>query len=90
MPPKVLCEQRYPGKSLAQKALSKAMVTYWTTFAKTGDPNPAGASAPPVWTRFTTAKRQMMSLDAPTPRVISAATFDGRHRCSSFWDEHLE
>ena len=90
MPPKVLCEQHDPGKSTAQKALAKAMVVYWTNFAKAGDPNPDRPGAPPVWPRFTTTKRQMMSLDAPTPRAIPAATFDGRHRCTSFWNEHLE
>lgn len=39
--------------------LSRAMVGYWTNFAKYGDPNGAGL---PVWTPYTAACRESMEL----------------------------
>jgi para-nitrobenzyl esterase len=48
-------------------ALSKAMVTYWTRFAATGDPNGGGA---PVWPAHTTAGEEYLELgDRIVPRA---------------------
>jgi para-nitrobenzyl esterase len=46
--------------------LSEQMMSYWTNFAKTGDPNGAGL---PAWPAYTTQKRERIHLD----RSISAA-----------------
>lgn len=40
--------------------MANVMATYWTTFAKTGDPNDAGL---PAWPAFDTATQQAMRLD---------------------------
>jgi para-nitrobenzyl esterase len=50
----------------AGRPLSKQMMSYWTNFAKTGDPNAAGL---PAWPVYTTAKRERIHLD----REISVA-----------------
>jgi para-nitrobenzyl esterase len=90
MPPKVLCDRRYPGMGPGQKSLASAMVTYWTTFAKTGDPNPASGNGPPRWPRYTTSNRQFLSLEPPRPKILAAGTFDRGHKCSSFWNDLIE
>src|SRR6185436_15697824 len=45
--------------SEADRKLADAMATYWTNFAKTGDPNSAGV---PAWPAFTEASPQGMLL----------------------------
>ena len=64
-----------------QKQLSQAMVSYWTHFAKTGDPN---SPAEPFWSPYSTSTAEFQSLIPPTPVVES--NFDTSHRCSAFWD----
>jgi para-nitrobenzyl esterase len=47
----------------SDRAISRAMVRYWTRFAKTGDPNAGGL---PNWPKYTAAKpRRMVFKDAP-------------------------
>lgn len=46
--------------SEADKALSKSMITYWTNFAKIGDPNGAGL---PAWGPFVDEQPEWMILD---------------------------
>jgi para-nitrobenzyl esterase len=76
----------YPDLSSSEKKLSAAMVTYWTTFAKTGDPNPTDAdSPPPAWPAFKTTGK-MMSLVASKPKAFAASAFDNDHKCTSFWN----
>ncbi|MGD0416817.1 MAG: carboxylesterase family protein [Terriglobales bacterium] len=64
-----------------QTRLSDAMVSYWTQFAKTGDPNSAGE---PVWSPYGASSDQFQSLIPPTPVVESNFATD--HQCSTFWD----
>lgn len=90
MPRTVLCRRPYEGLRPGQKSLAADMVKYWTTFAKTGNPNSAGGNSPPVWPRYTNSNRQMLSLQSPTPKVMSAGTFDRAHKCSSFWNDLIE
>jgi para-nitrobenzyl esterase len=78
------CGKPIPALTATQKLLSAAMVTYWTSFAKTGNPNPAG-SALPKWPQLT-ANGNMISLHGASGTIIKASAFDADHKCSSFWD----
>jgi para-nitrobenzyl esterase len=64
-----------------QKQLSDAMVSYWTQFAKTGNPNSSGE---PVWSPYSSSSDQFQSFIPPTPVVES--NFATEHQCSTFWD----
>ena len=64
-----------------QQQLSDTMIGYWTQFAKTGDPNFAGA---PLWSPYSGATDQFQSLVPPTP--IVETTFDSDHQCSALWN----
>jgi para-nitrobenzyl esterase len=64
-----------------QHQLSDAMISYWTKFAATGDPN---SPSEPVWSPYSTSSDDFQSLVPPTPVV--EATFDADHLCSSFWN----
>jgi para-nitrobenzyl esterase len=65
--------------SASQKRLAAVMRQEWTSFAKTGVPSAAGASA---WPRFASATQTMLSLVPPTP--ASETDFSAEHRCA-FW-----
>ena len=64
-----------------QMQLSNVMVSYWTQFAKTGDPNSPGE---PLWSPYSVSTDEFQSLIPPTPAVES--NFDTGHQCSTFWD----
>ena len=64
-----------------QMQLSDAMVSYWTKFAKTGDPN---SFEEPFWSPYSASSDEFQSLIPPTPVVES--NFNTGHRCSAFWD----
>ena len=65
----------------AQARLSRQMLTYWTTFAATGNPNRWGSRP---WDRFTTKKPIVQNLD--TGAVAGRNDFEARHHCG-FWAE---
>ncbi|HEX3821091.1 MAG TPA: carboxylesterase family protein [Candidatus Sulfotelmatobacter sp.] len=64
-----------------QRRLSNAMVSYWTHFAKKGNPN---SSDEPLWSRYSTSTDEFQSLIPPVPVV--EFNFDSSHQCSTFWD----
>ena len=67
--------------SSQQMELSNAMVSYWTQFAKTGDPNSPNER---FWSPYSASTDQFQSLIPPMPVVES--NFDSSHQCSTFWD----
>ena len=67
--------------STDQVQLSNAMISYWTQFAKTGNPNSTGE---PLWSSYNVATDEFQSLIPPTPAVES--NFDSSHQCSAFWN----
>jgi para-nitrobenzyl esterase len=64
----------------AQARLSDQMVSYWTIFAKTGNPNSEDTSA---WPQYDATLDQYQSLQLPIPVTTSA--FATEHDCD-FWD----
>jgi len=67
--------------STDQMQLSNAMTSYWTQFAKTGNPNSMGE---PLWSPYNVATDEFQSLIPPTPAVES--NFDSSHQCTTFWN----
>lgn len=71
------------AQNAEQKALSATMATYWTNFARTGNPN--GASAP-VWGTFKDGAVQ--ALDVASGGGVTAMTADNfrdQHLCKTAW-----
>jgi len=66
-----------------QQLLSQAMISYWTHFAKKGNPNSSGQ---PHWERYNSVIDERQSFVPPTPAVESGSDFDSFHMCSSYWD----
>jgi para-nitrobenzyl esterase len=67
----------------AQQELAQAMVSYWTTFAKSGDPN---SPSTPGWSPYTSVADQFQSLIPPTPVVEPSGSFNVDHQCDAFWN----
>ena len=70
-----------PPFTAAQFALSDQMISYWTRFARTGNPN---GGATPYWPRFTPASQQIQELVPAATAPESASAFAASHNCS-FW-----
>jgi len=68
-----------PALTADQKHLSKKMVQYWTSFARSGRPT---ISSPPAWPRFDEQQRSL-TLNTPNPSVRSHTS--QQHKCE-FWD----
>jgi para-nitrobenzyl esterase len=73
---------RERGAGDDQIALSNTMIDYWSSFARTGDPNPSnGVRA--FWEPFA-SNDNYQELVAPEPRLLSDSDFSARHHCD-FW-----
>ena len=66
-----------------QQELSETMISYWTHFAATGDPNSFGE---PAWSPYSSMADQFQSFVPPTPTVEPTGSFDSDHMCSTFWN----
>ena len=74
-----------PAFTSEQTQLASHMKSYWTQFAKTGDPN--GGSSP-VWTKYVHgAETSLQRLVAPTPEISGESHFVYDHSCV-FWSGH--
>jgi para-nitrobenzyl esterase len=69
-----------PAFTTDQEQLSDAMISYWTHFAKRGDPNSADR---PFWAPYDPATDERMSFVPPKPAVESG--FAAAHQCA-LWD----
>ena len=69
--------------SPSQMQLSQAMISYWTEFAKKGNPNSKGQ---PHWAQYNSVIDDRQSFVPPTPVVESRSDFDSFHMCSLYWD----
>jgi para-nitrobenzyl esterase len=73
------------------RRLASVMSSYWTNFAKSGDPNEKGL---PIWTEFTPAHPLAMQLGAtiaPGPLADEAdlARIDRVYRAARFGNQHI-
>jgi para-nitrobenzyl esterase len=67
-----LDQQKLPWTA-ADRATSEAMATYWTNFAKRGDPNGAGVAN---WPAFAAGQPAMMHFDDDAPRAGPVANLE--------------
>jgi para-nitrobenzyl esterase len=68
----------------AQQKLSDDLVDYWTTFARSGNPNPPGKDRLPAWPRYSPATDTIQSLNLPAPKT--AGDYGNANDCS-LWDQ---
>jgi para-nitrobenzyl esterase len=67
-----------------QAALSQAIISYWTEFAKKANPNSASQ---PHWPPYNAKAEKRQLFSTPTlVSVESGSTFDSTHLCTSYWD----
>ena len=64
-----------------QQTLSDDMISYWTQFAKTLNPNSPGL---PTWSPYSPFSDKFQSLVPPTP--TPETNFNTFHQCDSFWN----
>jgi len=64
-----------------QQTLSDTMISYWTQFATTLNPNSSGQ---PMWSSYSASADQFQSLIPPTP--MPETNFNTFHNCDSFWN----
>jgi para-nitrobenzyl esterase len=69
-----------PGLDAGQQELASAMVSYWTTFARTGQPSSRGVPAFPA---YDSASDVIQALVPPQPQPETGFAAD--HHCA-FWD----
>jgi para-nitrobenzyl esterase len=57
------------------------MVSYWATFAKSGNPN---SKATPNWPQLSAQDEKYQSLKLPEPVALPVSRFSAAHKCD-FW-----
>ncbi len=65
-----------PKATASDAATAEALMTYWTNFAKTGDPN---GGAQPAWPPFTDMSRGSMRFEAEGPVAAPLPNLDKLH-----------
>ncbi|MFD8885752.1 carboxylesterase/lipase family protein [Streptomyces erythrochromogenes] len=73
------------GMTDAQRALSDRMVGYWTSFARTGNPNTPDAPPWPLLHPSSSPHPRSVQSLTPRPGAIHAVDAYSAHHCS-FWD----
>lgn len=73
----------FPDMNAGQLSLSASMISYWTEFAKKGNPN---STLQPRWVPYNAKAEKRQFFSPPTPTVETGAEFDTFHMCTSFWD----
>ena len=73
-------EQTMLERGAEQISLSSAMIDYWTTFSKTGNPNPESAYIP-QWPKFDTGLMLNLKADIESK---SSVDFSTTHSCA-YW-----
>ena len=68
-----------------ERVLSGQLVTAWTNFMYTGNPNLKGDQP---WPRYTKNSQIYLSQNVPRSSAIAAAEFAAAHKCA-FWDTVL-
>ncbi len=68
-----------------EQVLAHQLVTSWTNFMYTGNPNLTGDKP---WPRYTAASTDLLSQNVPASSPLSAADFMTQHKCA-FWDTVL-
>lgn len=66
-----------------QQRLSRQMVRYWTSFARTGKPA-GGVDGSPEWAKYESGADNYLSLGVPSP--VMRDRFGDTHHCD-FWDQ---
>ena len=80
--PQNIMEQRYTGDAEDLAALAGNMVTFWTQFAKYGDPNASDGTTTP-WPQFSSGEVMQLTPELDTPGISAFAEY---HWCR-YWAE---
>jgi len=78
-----LGEHDRPAPTPKDEALSEMLLTYWTNFAKTGDPNGAGL---PKWPAYSDAKPQMLHIESGNTKAGPLINENGLKVLDSYLD----
>jgi para-nitrobenzyl esterase len=84
-----LREHNRPAPTPKDEAMSDLLRTYWTNFAKTGDPNAAGL---PNWPVFTNTKPRMLYIASDNTKAAPIVDEDGLKALDEYfaWRRSME